>query len=68
MRRISGCCVSVTGSHRATDRFQIGTVLVRTYDEKPKRRVFDVLQGQGMQSNQSVTFLPDGGDDVREVR
>lgn len=67
MRRISGCCVSGTGSHRAIDRFQIGRVLVRTYDEKPKRRVFDVLQGQGMQSNQSVTFQSDGGDDVREV-
>jgi hypothetical protein len=41
---------------------------VQTYDEKPKRRVFEVLKGQGMQSNQSVTFLSDGGDDVREVQ
>ena len=41
---------------------------VQTYDEKRKRRVFEVLKGQGMQSNQSVTFLSDGGDDVREVQ
>ncbi len=41
---------------------------VQTYDEKSKRRVFEVLKGQGMQSNQSVIFLSDGGDDVREVQ
>ena len=41
---------------------------VQTYDDKPKRRVFEVLKRQGMQSNQSVTFLSDGGDDVREVQ
>jgi hypothetical protein len=29
---------------------------VQTYDEKPKRCVFDVLKGQGLQSNQLVTF------------
>ena len=41
---------------------------VQTYDEKPRRRLFEVLKGQGMQSNQLVTFLSDGGDDVREVQ
>lgn len=41
---------------------------VQSYDEKPKRRVFEVLKGQGMQANQSVTFLSDGGEDVREVQ
>lgn len=41
---------------------------VQTYDEKPKRRVFELLKRQGMQSNQSVTFLSDGGEDVREVQ
>ncbi|MBL8238649.1 MAG: ISKra4 family transposase [Bryobacterales bacterium] len=41
---------------------------VQTYDEKPKRRLFEVLKGQGMQSNQLVTFLSDGGEDVREVQ
>ena len=40
---------------------------VQTYDRKPKRRLFEVLRSQGMQMNQQVTFLTDGGDDVREL-
>lgn len=40
---------------------------VQTYDTKPKRRLFDLLVAQGMQANQAVTFLTDGGDDVREL-
>ena len=40
---------------------------VQTYDHKPKRRLFEVLKSQGMQPNQQVTFLTDGGDDVREL-
>jgi len=40
---------------------------VQTYDRKPKRRLFEVLPSQGMQPNQQVTFLTDGGDDVREL-
>src|SRR6202035_5884098 len=41
---------------------------VQTYDEKPKRRLFEVLQSQGMQMNQQVDFLSDGGEDVRNVQ
>ena len=37
---------------------------VQTYDTKPKRRLFEVLAAQGMQANQQVTFLTDGGDDI----
>jgi hypothetical protein len=33
-------------------------------DTKPKRRLFEVLQSQGVQTNQQVTFLSDGGDTV----
>ena len=40
---------------------------VQTYDEKPKRRLFDLLKSQGMQDNQQITFLTDGGDDVRNL-
>ncbi|MGZ5401348.1 MAG: ISKra4 family transposase, partial [Nocardioides sp.] len=40
---------------------------VQTYDTKPKRRLFDVLAAQGMQANQQVTFLTDGGEDIREL-
>src|SRR5580704_9044232 len=41
---------------------------VQTYDEKPKRRLFELLQSQGMQPNQQVDFLSDGGEDVRNVQ
>jgi hypothetical protein len=30
--------------------------------------VFEVLKSQGMQSNQQVTFLSDGGDTVRDLQ
>ena len=41
---------------------------VQTYDERPKRRLFTLLQSQGMQPNQQVAFLCDGGEDVRTVQ
>lgn len=41
---------------------------VQTYDVKPKRRLFEMLQSQGMQMNQQVTFLSDGGDSVRSLQ
>jgi hypothetical protein len=41
---------------------------VQTYDEKPKRRVFELLESQGLQMNQQIEFLSDGGDTVRDVQ
>lgn len=38
------------------------------YDTKPKRPLFDLLKSQGMQFNQQVTFLSDGGDTVRDLQ
>ena len=40
---------------------------VQTYDTKPKWRLFEVLASQGMQANQQVTFLTDGGEDIRDL-
>jgi len=40
---------------------------VQSYDSKPKRRLFELLTAQGMQANQQVTFLTDGGQDVRDL-
>jgi hypothetical protein len=40
---------------------------VLTYDTKPKRRPFEVLKAQGMAANQQVTFLTDGGEDIRDI-
>jgi hypothetical protein len=41
---------------------------VTTYDDKPKRRLYDLLQSQGLQFNQDMTFLSDGGDTVRDLQ
>jgi hypothetical protein len=41
---------------------------VQTYDQKPRRRVWEVMKSQGMQENQQVVFMSDGGDDVRQVQ
>jgi hypothetical protein len=38
---------------------------VHRYATKPKRQLFDVLQSQGMQMNQRVTFLSLGGNPVQ---
>jgi hypothetical protein len=40
----------------------------QTYDQKPKRRPFEVLTSQGHQPNQQTTFLSDGGDTIRDVQ
>jgi hypothetical protein len=41
---------------------------VSRYDSKPKRRLFEMLNSQGMQMNQAVTLLSDGGDTVRDLQ
>ena len=41
--------------------------LVHGYDQKPKRRLFEVLKSQGLQANQDVTFLTEGGEEVRAL-
>ncbi len=41
---------------------------VRTYDEKPKIRLFETLKSQGFQLNQQITFLSDGGESVRDLQ
>jgi hypothetical protein len=41
--------------------------LVHTIDPKPKRRLDEVLHSQGVQRNQQITFLADGGDAVRDL-
>jgi hypothetical protein len=41
---------------------------VNGYDQKPKRRLFEILKAQGLQMNQNITFLSDGGDTVRELQ
>jgi hypothetical protein len=41
---------------------------VTGHDEKPKRRLYETLCAQGLQMNQAITFLSDGGDTVRNLQ
>lgn len=52
------------GKSIPTDRPSRYLGLVQSHDDKPKRRLHDVLKDQGWQENQPVTFMTDGGDTV----
>jgi len=41
---------------------------VTSYDTKPKRRLAELLKAHGLQMNQAITFLSDGGDNVRDLQ
>lgn len=52
------------GKSIPTDRPSLYLGLVQSHDNKPKRRLHEVLKDQGWQENQIVTFMTDGGDTV----
>jgi hypothetical protein len=41
---------------------------VQTLDTQAKRRLYEVLQSQGLQMNQAITFLSDGDDTLRKLQ
>jgi hypothetical protein len=47
---------------------ELGVDLLKVASESFKRRLFELLKGQGMQTNQRVMFFSDGGTDIREVQ
>ena len=57
----------VVGQSIAEDRDNRYFGLVQSFDEKPKRRLHEILREQGLQMNQEITFLTDGGDTVRNL-
>ena len=57
----------IVGRSLPEDRAPCYLGLVHGYDRKPKRRLFDLLKKQGLQANQEVTFLTDGGEEVRAL-
>ena len=57
----------VVGKSVPEDRDDRYFGFVQNHDKKPKRRLFEVLQGQGLRMNQEITFLTDGGDSVRDL-
>ena len=52
------------GKSVPTDRPSRYLGLVRGHDDKPKRRLHEVLKDQGWQENQPAAFMTDGGDTV----
>jgi hypothetical protein len=57
----------IVGRSMLEDRAPRYLGLAHGYDHKPKRRLFDMLKSQGLQANQDVTFLTDGGEEVRAL-
>ena len=57
----------IVGQSVPEDRDARYVGLVHTYDSKPRRRLFDLLKSQGLQANQDVTFLTDGGEEIRAL-
>jgi len=57
----------IVGRSMPEDRESRYIGMVHGYDGKAKRRLFDLLKTQGLQANQSVTFLTDGGEEVRSL-
>ena len=66
--RRDGWFEAVTGTSTPADGGPAKTfAYVQTYDNKPKRRLYEMLRSQGMQDNQQVVFLTDGGEDIRDL-
>ena len=57
----------IVGRSVSEDRAPRYLGLVHGYDTKPRRRLFETLREQGLQANQDVTFLTDGGEEVRAL-
>ena len=41
---------------------------VQAYDHKSRRRLWELMKSQGMQENQHVVFMSDGGETVRQLQ
>jgi hypothetical protein len=57
----------IVGRSMPDDRASRYLGLVHGYDRKPKRRLVDILQSQGLQPNQDVTFLTDGEGQIKAL-
>jgi hypothetical protein len=66
--RKAGWFEVIVGKSIPTDREDKCFGFVTDYDTKPKRRLAELLKAQGLQMNQAITFLSDGGDNVRDLQ
>src|SRR5512135_1914257 len=65
--RTEGCFEVIAGKVLSEEGDPTCFAFVPHVDAKPKRRLFEVLKARGLQMNQRVEFLTDGGDTVREL-
>ena len=65
--RAEGWFEVIVGKSIAVEGDSKCLAFVQTYDQKPKRRLFELLRSQRMQMNQQITFLTDGGEDIRDL-
>lgn len=42
--------------------------LVKSYDNKPKRRLYELLQSQGITNDDRVCFISDGGESLKNLQ
>jgi len=66
--RKAGWFEVIVGKSIPTDTAAKCFGFVTDYDTKPKRRLAELLKAQGLQMNQAITFLSDGGDNVRDLQ
>jgi len=66
--RTEGWFEVIAGKSVQTDGDAKVFAFVNKFDTKPKRRLYEVLRSQGLQMNQQVVFLSDGGDTVRNLQ
>ena len=66
--RKAGWFEVIVGKSIPTDTEDKCFGFVTDYDTKPKRRLAELLKAQGLQMNQAITFLSDGGDNVRDLQ
>jgi hypothetical protein len=58
----------IVGKSVPADRASKCFGFVQSYDQKPKRRLYEVLKAQGLQHNQEICFMSDGEDTVRQLQ
>lgn len=64
----AGCFEIIVGKSMQESKESKRFGFVSTYDSKPKRRLYEMLKNQGLQMNQQISFLSDGGDTVRDLQ
>jgi len=67
-KRKAGWFEVIVGKSVPTDGGAKCFGFVTGYDTKSKRRLAELLKVQGLQMNQAITFLSDGGDKVRDLQ